>query len=68
LLVSGVAVSQLWLSLIGFLLMFAGAYFAFTKPNALPGDSAPAAPKKTVPRKPGLSERFQKRFEERDGL
>jgi hypothetical protein len=69
-LVLGVAVSQLWVSLLGFLIMFGGAYFAFTRPKRPPQDpaAAPSAPKAKPPRKPGLSERFEKRFEERDGL
>ncbi|MDR1187295.1 MAG: DUF3040 domain-containing protein [Bifidobacteriaceae bacterium] len=65
-LVLGVAVSQLWVSLIGFLLMFAGAYFAFTRPKSVSMDAAAAKAK--APRKPGLSDRFEKRFEDRDGL
>ncbi|MDR2374530.1 MAG: DUF3040 domain-containing protein [Bifidobacteriaceae bacterium] len=69
LLVLGVAVQQEWVSLGGFLLMFAGAYFALSKPRK--AGAAPAAakpPKGKAAPKPGLSDRFQKRFEDRDGL
>ncbi|MDR1635050.1 MAG: DUF3040 domain-containing protein [Bifidobacteriaceae bacterium] len=69
-LVLGLAISQLWVSLAGFLAMFCGAYFAFTRPKRASGDPATTAkdPKNKAPRKPGLSDRFLKRFEDRDGL
>jgi hypothetical protein len=69
-LVLGMVVSQLWVSLIGFLAMFAGAYFALRTPKArgLPprrdGKSRTGPPK---PPKPGLSDRFQKRVDGGDG-
>jgi hypothetical protein len=63
-LVLGLAVSQLWVSLIGFLAMFAGAYFALRTPKAKAASGA-GRPKK--PAKPGLSDRFQKRLDEGDG-
>ncbi|MDR2378264.1 MAG: DUF3040 domain-containing protein [Bifidobacteriaceae bacterium] len=69
LLVLGLAVSRTWVSLAGFLVMFAGVYFALTKPKRLEAEGPAAkSPKGRPPRKPGLAERFQKRFEDRDGL
>ncbi|MDR0592654.1 MAG: DUF3040 domain-containing protein [Bifidobacteriaceae bacterium] len=77
-LVAGLAVSQVWISFAGFLLMFAGAYVALTKPKPLPGGAAQAATSqgktpqgpnpKGQSRKPGLSDRFLKRFDDRDGI
>ncbi|MDR2379968.1 MAG: DUF3040 domain-containing protein [Bifidobacteriaceae bacterium] len=63
LLILGVAISQLWVSLAGFLAMFFGAYFALTKPKALPAPSPPAPGRPKKPRKPGLSDRFEKRID-----
>jgi hypothetical protein len=65
-LILGVAVSQLWVSLIGFLVMFLGAYFAFTKPKPRPAAPAKPTVNPKEPRKPGLSDRFLKRFEDHD--
>jgi hypothetical protein len=78
-LVLGMVVSQLWVSLIGFLLMFAGAYFAFSTPKAkgLPGAAGGAGGQGGAggagggagggkPPKPGLSNRFQKRIDGRE--
>ncbi|MDR2347718.1 MAG: DUF3040 domain-containing protein [Bifidobacteriaceae bacterium] len=66
-LVLGMVVSQLWVSLIGFLLMFAGAYFAFSTPKTrgLPG-SPGGVPGASKPPKPGLSDRFQRRIDGRE--
>jgi hypothetical protein len=60
LLVTGVAASQVWISPIGFVIMFIGVYFALTSPKERT-KTPPAANQK--PRKPGLSERFQQRLD-----
>lgn len=62
-LVLGVGVSLLWVSLAGFLLMFAGGLFALSTPKAR-GLAGPGAGAK--PAKPGLSDRFQKRIDGRE--
>ncbi|MDR3359169.1 MAG: DUF3040 domain-containing protein [Bifidobacteriaceae bacterium] len=62
-LVLGMVLSQVWVSLIGFLAMFAGAYFAFSSPKSgrpRPGNAKSSAKK---PPKPGLSDRFQRRVD-----
>ena len=65
-LVLGLVIAQTWLSFVGFLVMFVGGYLAVTtsKPKVFASDG----PKTKGTGKSGLSERFQKRFEERDGL
>ncbi|MDR1394520.1 MAG: DUF3040 domain-containing protein [Bifidobacteriaceae bacterium] len=66
-LVLGLVVSLVWISLIAFLAMFAGAYFALTSPKTgrIGRDQEPLG--KAKPHRPGLSERFQKRFDGTDG-
>jgi hypothetical protein len=59
-LVVGMAVSLIWLSVAGFLLMFAGGLVAVAAPRSKAG--APKAPR---PRRPGLGERFEERWERR---
>ncbi|MDR0366806.1 MAG: DUF3040 domain-containing protein [Bifidobacteriaceae bacterium] len=66
-LVLGMVISQLWVSLIGFLAMFGGAYFALTSPKTNPLAEAPAAPKKRSSGKSRLSERFDKRLDDQGG-
>jgi hypothetical protein len=64
LLVGGLAVSQLWLSLIGFAALFAGAWIALSTPKpaqpATPG--APPAPGPSRSGRRGLAQRFEDRF------
>jgi hypothetical protein len=70
-LVLGMAVSQPWVSLLGFGVMFASAYFALAAPKALPPGAQPPKGKakgKGKPPKPGLSDRFMKRFDEGGGF
>jgi len=62
-LVVGMVAMQMWVSLIGFVLMFVGAYWAFTRPK---GAANTPVPKPGEPRRPKLSERFEKRWEDRD--
>jgi Na+-transporting methylmalonyl-CoA/oxaloacetate decarboxylase gamma subunit len=60
LLVIGMTVSLIWFSLLGFAVMFAGAYLAVSSPR---GVRAPAAPK--APKPPSAGGGFTKRFEDR---
>ncbi|MDR2254137.1 MAG: DUF3040 domain-containing protein [Bifidobacteriaceae bacterium] len=72
-LVTGVAVGQVWVSLIGFLIMFGGAYFAVSKPKAK--GLADAMPRRRGPKsgksgksgkaggKTGLSDKFLRRID-----
>jgi len=71
LLVAGAATTRLWLGVIGFLLMFAAAVFAFAAPKAsgpagvvnANGGVSPRAGSKA--KKPGLLHRFEKRWDKR---
>jgi len=63
-LVIGMMVGQMWISMIGFVLMFAGAYWALTRPKVISGSSKPSA-KPSRPPRSKLSDRFDKRWEGR---
>ncbi len=72
LLVTGVVVQTIPLSVVGFVLMLASAFFALSSWRAIPGTregtatAAPAAPRvKGRTRKPKSSGRFMERLEER---
>jgi hypothetical protein len=67
-LVVGVTVEQMWVSIAGFLVMFVGAYAAFTSPRRSKTKGAGSAgPKTKGPKGSKLNERFEKRWEERGG-
>ncbi|MDR1295180.1 MAG: DUF3040 domain-containing protein [Bifidobacteriaceae bacterium] len=65
-LVVGMTVSMIWLSLVGFAIMFVGGYVALSAPKA-PG--VPAAPKSPGPSRGrgGFTQRFEDRWNERRG-
>ncbi|MDR1426988.1 MAG: DUF3040 domain-containing protein [Bifidobacteriaceae bacterium] len=56
----GMTVSKIWLSLVGFGVMFVGAYLALSSPKS----ARSAKPSRT---KPGFTDRFEKRWLERQG-
>ena len=62
-LVIGMVAMQMWVSLVGFVLMFAGVYWAFTRPKGTVAKPGNPTPGKT--RRPKLSERFEERWEDR---
>jgi Protein of unknown function (DUF3040) len=71
-LVAGAASTKLWIGVIGFLLMFAAAVFAFAAPKAPSGPAGvvnangkvtPRAPNKA--KKPGLLHKFEQRWDKR---
>ncbi|MDR1799766.1 MAG: DUF3040 domain-containing protein [Bifidobacteriaceae bacterium] len=79
LMISGLAAGWPWLSIIGFLVMFAGAYLSFSSPKRGPADDLAAGGEgsgpqlgesamKAHPAKKGrLTERLEKRWEDRRG-
>ncbi|MCL2802713.1 MAG: DUF3040 domain-containing protein [Micrococcales bacterium] len=65
-LVVGMVVGLLWVSMAGFVIMFAGAYWALSRPKVAKGvKSSGTASGKSRPRRSKLSERFEKRWEDR---
>ena len=64
-LIIGMVIGQMWVSMLGFVLMFAGAYWALTRPKPMRAATSSPAAKPRGPRRPKLSERFEKRWEER---
>ena len=63
-LVFGMVVGRMWVSLIGFVLMFAGVYWALTRPGAAKMRAVQTS-KPSKPRRQKLSDRFEKRWEDR---
>lgn len=70
LLVTGVALQQLWIGLIGFALMLGGTVLAFSRPNAEPEESRGGTAHKPGPATGGptrvsFGERMERRWDER---
>ena len=63
-LIAGMVVGQMWVSMLGFCLMFVGAYWAFSQPKQV-ASARPTKAGSSRPLRPKLSERFEKRWEER---
>ena len=63
-LIIGLVVGQMWVSMIGFFLMFSGAYWALSRPKAASDPTKPGG-KTDQPHRSKLSERFDKRWEDR---
>lgn len=65
LLVIGMSVSMIWLSLVGFGVMFAGGYLAVSAPKR--GAAAQAVRPPKPPRRRGFTQRFEDRWNRRQG-
>jgi hypothetical protein len=64
-LVIGLVVSVIWVSMGGFVVMFAGAYWALTTPKAGQAGAKKAAKAPSPKKRSRMQERFERRFEER---
>ena len=69
LLIGGAAIQQLWLGLIGFVAMLGGVLVMFSKRTEIEGFEDPASPGKrpSGSQKESLSERMERRWDERMG-
>ncbi|MDR1152663.1 MAG: DUF3040 domain-containing protein [Bifidobacteriaceae bacterium] len=72
LLVVGMTVSMIWLSLVGFAVMFVGGYVGLSTPKSLSAPKSLGAPKPPSAPKPprgrgGFTQRFEDRWDERRG-
>lgn len=66
-LVGGAALQQLWLGLIGFCAMLGGVLLMFSKRVEIDADASSSGERRSAPQKETLSERAERRWDERMG-